>query len=111
MDLFTPLLLSLCINTPNTYNTACQKSVEASYIQTGWAIEVNTFQSGVASYGTAKEKAVFGKSTGVINTVFMAGIAAKNKRVNLTLPNLGLCDSFSTELRPNNYGFRWEWSW
>lgn len=111
MDLFTPLLVSLCVSTPGAYNTACQKATEATYVQSGWAAEMNTFQNGLERYGASRERAIFGGNTATVNSFVVVGVAIKTKKAKLNLPNLGLCDHFSTEIQPNSYGLKWEWRW
>lgn len=111
MDLITPLLVGLCAGTPALYTKACQTSIEGVYIQSGWHDKAKTVQSTIASNGLSKEKELFGNKTAIVNTVVLAGLAIKNKKANITLPNFGLKARFSTDLEHNSIGFRLAWSW
>ena len=93
------------------YQPACQKSVEASYIQTGYKTTADQFQNGAASYGRTKETSIFEDKTWLINTTASAAIIAKTKKANLKLPTFGVCDSFSTQVQTNSIGLKWGWRW
>lgn len=110
-DIFTSFLLTACIGTSGAYNAACKKSLEATYVQTGFSAEMNRFQSGAMSYGKKKKQSIFGHSVWIVDGVAAVAIIAKDKKANLVLPNLGVCDMFSTQLQPNKYGLKWEWHW
>ena len=109
--MITSLLLSACVGTSGSYNAACQKALESTYVQSGYSAQVNKFQSGAMSYGKNREHDVFGKSVWLVDGVAAGAIIAKDKKANLVLPNLGVCDIFSTQLQPNKYGLKWEWHW
>lgn len=111
MEFLTPLLLSVCVGVASQYNPACQKAVEATYVQTGYAAEVGKFQSGAMAYGKKQESAIFGDKTALVNTVVLTGVAVKNKKAVIPLPNLGICNSASTTLQQNSAGLNLGWSW
>jgi hypothetical protein len=111
MEFLTPLLVSVCVGVTSQYNPACQKAVEATYVQTGYAAEVSKFQAGVTEYGKKKESAVFGNKTALVNTIVLTGVAVKNKKATIPLPNFGLCNSMSTTLQSNSAGLNFGWSW
>lgn len=110
-DMVTSLLLSACIGTSGSYNAACQKALESTYVQSGYSAKVSQVQSGLTSYGKSKERDVFGHSVWLVDGVVAGAIIARDKKANLVLPNLGICDIFSTQLQPNKYGLKWEWHW
>jgi hypothetical protein len=110
-DFVLPLLISICSGSIGTYNVACNKSVEASYQQSGYASQVNKFQDGAMSFGKYQEKQLFGSTTATINTVVAAGVIVKNKKATFILPNLGFCDRMSTDLQPEMVNLRLEWHW
>lgn len=110
-DIFTPLLLSVCTGIASQYQPACQKSVEASYAQSGYQATINQFQNGAASYGRTKEESTFGDETWLVNTTASAAMIAKSKKANLNLPTFGVCDSFFTQVQINTLSFKWGWHW
>lgn len=80
-------------------------------MQTGYDSQVNKFQSQVTDYGKNQEKSTFGANTNTVNTLVAAGVIVKNKKADLTIPNAGICDRFSTQIEPNKYGLKLEWRW
>lgn len=108
-DFLLPLFLNACMS--GTYNYSCQRIIEASYVQAGYSSQVNTFQNQVMDFGKSKEKSTFGNSTNTVNTLVAAGIILKNKKADLSLPNFGVCDRFSTQIQPSTYGVKIEWRW
>ena len=111
MEFLTPLLVSVCTSIASVYNPACQKAVQATYQQTGYAAEVSKFQAEVTDYGKKKEIVIFGNKTVLINTMVITGAAVKNKKATIPLPTFGICNSISTTLQPNSAGMNFGWSW
>jgi hypothetical protein len=109
-NLFTPLLISVCTGMAQ-YQAACQKSTEAFFVQSGWESTTTQFQNGATSYGKTQENSNLGSNAVILNTTAAAAIAYKEKKLNLNLPNLGVCDKFSTQLDSNTYKLLWEWKW
>jgi hypothetical protein len=93
------------------YQSACKSATQATFQQTGWEKATSDFQNGAASYGRSQENSTLGSEAKTVNIVAAAGIAYKEKKLNLNLPNLGVCDKFSTQLDSNTYKLLWEWKW
>lgn len=111
MDLFTPLLMSFCTGTVGNYNIACQKSIQASYQQSGLSSQASTFQNQVESYGKNREHYIFGDDEWLINGAVGAVIVTKNKKASFQLPTFGICNKFSTDLQSDKATLKWEWKW
>lgn len=110
-DIFTSIIISACVGASGSYNPACQKALQSAYIQSGFSSTVQTFQTGAMAYGKTQEKLIFGKNESIVNTTVATAIVIKNKKADLSLPTLGLCDRLSTQLQPNSYGLKLEWRW
>lgn len=110
-DFFAPLLMSLCAGTIGTYNNACHKALEAGYVQSGYQAQVSTVQGQLATFGKTKEHEILGKNEAIVNGLVATGVVVKEKKVDLTLPTLGVCDRFSTQLQQDKYGLKLEWRW
>jgi hypothetical protein len=110
-DYFAPLLLSLCTGTVGNYHAACESSINSAYAQSGYQAQVSTFQGQVANFGKHKEHEILGSNDTIANTLVATGMVVKQKKVDLSLPNLGLCDRFSTQLQPEKYQLKIEWKW
>lgn len=110
-DIFTPIVLSVCVGASAQYNEACRKSTESLYIQSGVSAESKKLQSASRSKAKDHEKQVFGEYTWAANAVGAVGMAAYKKRATAQLPTFGPFETITLSADKTqgtlNFGFRW----
>lgn len=110
--LFSTGIASLCaaLASSGQYDQACNKAVDAGTRQTGIRQTFDGAEDKSMQVFTQEAESYTPKP---IQDVAATGVfvyrAARNKKVELKLPTMGVCDSMSSELTPASYALTVRW--
>lgn len=109
-QLLSSAIVAICISAQGPYNEACNKGVEAGAKQTGIYQEVDWAEKATLKFANDKAEATLGKKPmSAVGVGVFVYRAAKNKKVNFKLPDIGVCDSITNELTPTSYNINLQW--
>lgn len=111
MALTEMLIAAACMNSPSNYIQACTNAADAGTRQVGIRQNVDMFETFTSKFADKEAQSLFGKKgVSVMGTGMFIYKATTDKKVNLPLPSMGLCDQVSTELTTDSQLLRLQWT-
>lgn len=111
MSLLGSIIVSVCVGTaPGSYPTACSAALDAGTRQSGFDKDFETVERNGSRYGTyLYEENVPENAKPFLGSLVFLAKTAIDRRVDVPLPTLGVCDKVVTELTPSSAIISMKW--
>lgn len=109
--LFGSAILSICAGAQNNYYEACSKALDATSRQIGLRQEADSVEQRMRGIAEDNAKKYLGKES--VATVAFVGFtykSVKERQVTFKLPNLGLCNSVTSQVGTEQASLRMDWN-
>ena len=104
-------ILSICSGAQNNYYEACNKALDATSRQIGLRQEADEVEQRMRAITENSARKYLGKES--VATVAFIGVtykAVKERQVTFKLPNLGLCNSVTSQVGTEQASLRMDWN-
>lgn len=110
-NLFGSVILSLCAGAQGSYHDACDKALDATSRQIGLRQQADDIESRARGYAEGRAKRYLGnESMSAVAFVGFTAKAVKEHQVAIKLPNLGLCNSVTSQIGTDQSSLQMVWN-
>jgi hypothetical protein len=110
MGALSNAILSVCLGSSGNTNDACTHAVEASQQQMGIEQNLNTLEDKTNKKVNQEAKEDIGESgIKVVGTGAFLVKSAVDKQITVQIPNAGVCDSMTSEIKADSYKLNLQW--
>ncbi len=110
MGILTSAILSACLSTPGDYAQACSKVVQQGGQQSGISQDIDKYEAKFIkdlNNSTVEEFGENGKYA-LESGLYLASAVA-GKKINLSVPNMGISDKMTAQISLNTYMLLLQW--
>lgn len=110
MAIISSLITVSCIGLSGQNNDACTKALEAGTKQSGIEQETDTYESNKLKYLETGSYNVLGKENAQVmgGTIWLTKMIV-DKKASINLPNLGICNSLTTQIDTTSAKLVFKW--
>lgn len=108
--LSSTIIIAACVGAQGTANQACVNAVDAGTRQMGIRDTVDQIETNTVRYLDSEVQKQLNQDQ--LSALAIAGFVyktAKEKKLTVNLPTLGVCDSVKNEITKNSYSLTLQW--